>query len=381
MKSSTLLALTASALALPGLSSNSRADSPPAETTLAYRVSNYQEDDLAADKLQSGSAERYDITVNQIQFNKPIAGKYAVTVTAAHDSMSGASPWYAIKLPNGTNKIVMSGATIRDDRKDVNVAVRRYLENGTAGVSLGYSDENDYEAQSGSLDYERHFNDNLTTLAGGFSYSNDDLSPTDAIDFSRVLSASKKSRSAFFAVTQVLNQNNVIQTGLSFTRSSGFLSDPYKLFDTRPDERSQVAWTTAWRHYVTAADAALHVNYRYYHDDYGVDSHTAEMSWYQNLGRNWQLVPSLRYYSQSAADFFTPNSQFGATGATTTDFRLAAYGAVSGSLKAQVKLGDFTWSVLGERYRSSESLGINDGLSSPALVNYTRWSLGVDYAF
>ncbi|NCG28082.1 MAG: DUF3570 domain-containing protein, partial [Verrucomicrobiales bacterium] len=38
--------------------------------------------------------------------------------------------------------------------------------------------------------------------------------------------------------------------------------------------------------------------------------HTIDTSWFQNLGRNYQLVPSIRYYSQSAADFFTNIDDF-----------------------------------------------------------------------
>jgi hypothetical protein len=381
MKSSTLLALTASALALPGLYPVARADSPPAATTLSYRASSYQEDDLDAAKVIGGSKQRYDITVNQLQLIKPIADKYSLTLTGSTDSMSGASPWYAISQANGGAGIVMSGATIHEERRDVNASVRRYLDNGTVGVALGYSDENDYEALSGGVDYERHFNDNLTTIAGGFSFSSDDLSPTDAVSFNRVLDASKQSRSAFIALTQVINQNSLVQTGLSLTHVSGYLSDPYKLFDIRPDSRSQVAWTTAWRQFIPVANAALHANYRYYHDNYGINSHTAELSWYQNLGKDWQLVPGVRYYTQSSADFFTPASVFGSTTPTSADYRLSAYGAVSGSLKAQVTIQKFKFSLSGERYRSNESLGVFDDASSPALVSFTRWSLGVDYEF
>jgi hypothetical protein len=381
MKSSTLLALTASALALPGLHPVARADSPPAATTVSYRASSYQEDDLDAAKVLGGSTERYDITVNQLQLIKPIADKYSLTLTGSTDSMSGASPWYAVSQANGGAGIVMSGATIHEDRRDVNASVRRYLDNGTVGMSLSYSDENDYAALSGGVDYERHFNDNLTTLAGGVSFSSDDLSPTDAVSFNRVLDASKQSHSVFVALTQVLNQNSVVQTGLSVTRVNGYLSDPYKLFDIRPDSRSQIAWTTAWRQFIPAANAALHANYRYYHDNYGVGSHTAELSWFQNVGNNWQIVPGLRYYTQSAADFFTPASVFGSTLSTSADYRLSAYGAVSGSLKAQVSIDKFKFSLSGERYHSNEALGIFNDPSSPALVSFTRWSLGVDYEF
>ncbi len=378
MKSQTLLALTASALALPGIAPVAQADSPPANATLSYRISDYQEDDLDQAQLLLGSNERYDIDIHQLQLTTPVGASHALTLRASRESMSGASPWYTV---GAGPKVVMSGATISEERSDFLAAGRRYLANGSIGLNVGYSSENDYEALSGGIDAERHFNNNLTTLAAGISFSNDDLSPTDAVRFNRVRDASKHSRSLFVALTQVLNQNSVVQTGLSYTQLNGYLSDPYKLFDRRPDSRQQLAWTTSWRQYVTPLDAALHVDYRYYHDSFGINSHTVELQWFQNVGTNWQLVPGLRYYSQSDADFFYATSVFAGTAPAAADYRLSAYGAVSGTLKAQVELDDFTLSLSAERYRSSDSLGVHDGGSAPALVNFTRFSVGVDYRY
>ncbi len=381
MKSSTLLALTASALALPGLHQQAKADAPPAATTLAYRVSDYQEDALDKAKILVGSAQRYDISVHQLQLVTPIGDNYSLAVGGSRESMSGASPWYTLSLPGNTTKVIMSGATIREERNEVNAAGRRYFDNGSVGVNAAYSSENDYESFSGGFEAERHFNDNLTTISGGAGFSSDELEPTDAIKLNRIHEASKQSRSLFVSATQILNANSLLQSGLTYTHLSGFLSDPYKLFDKRPDSRSQWAWTTAWRQFLPFANAALHADYRYYHDTFGIDSHTLQLQWYQNLGTKWQLVPGVRVYRQSAADFFHSASVFTPNTTTSSDYRLSAYGAISGSLKLQVELDKFTLSVSGERYLSRSGLALRGGETSAALVNFTRLSLGVDYRY
>jgi hypothetical protein len=381
VNSRALLALTASALALPGLSGSARADAPPAFSTASLRVSTYKEDDLdAADRL-AGSTERYDIDIHQLRLQMPVGDNYALTLNSSYESMSGASPWYTLRLGDST-RVVMSGATIDEQRRDYTANLRRYLDNGTVGVSIGGSNENDYDSVNASVDAERHFNDNLTTVAAGFGYSSDELEPTQQRGFIRILGADKKSQSAFVSVSQVLNRDNVLQTGISITKLSGFLSDPYKLNDRRPDERTQVAWTTAWRHFVTAADAALQADYRFYHDDYGVNSHTFDLAWYQNLGDDWQIVPGVRYYSQSAADFFRHSLVFAPPlPYQSTDFRLSNYGAWSGSLKVQWELDAFTITASAERYHSNADYAWYEGLESPALVDFTRLSAGVDYRF
>ena len=381
MKSSTLLALTASALALPGLSQSAKADAPPAATTLAYRGSDYQEDAIDKAKVLVGSADRYGISVQQLQLVTPVGDNYSLSLGGSRESMSGASPWYTLSLPGSATKVIMSGATIREERNEVNAAGRRYFDNGSISVNAAYSKEHDYQSLSGGLEAERHFNDNLTTLTGGAGFSSDELNPTDASKFNRLQAASKQSRSVFIAVTQILNSNSLVQSGLSYAHMSGFLNDPYKLFDKRPDTRSQWAWTTAWRQFVPAANAALHADYRFYHDSFGIDSHTLQLEWYQNLGNKWQVVPGVRVYRQSAAGFFHSGSVFTPGITTSSDYRLSAYGAVSGTVKLQVEIDKFTVSVSGERYLSRTGLALRGGETSPALVNFTRLSLGVDYRF
>jgi hypothetical protein len=70
-------------LALPGLAPLVRADSPPAEATLAYRISNYSEDDLDAAKKLIGSSERYDIDIHQLQRTTPVGDNYGLTLRAS----------------------------------------------------------------------------------------------------------------------------------------------------------------------------------------------------------------------------------------------------------------------------------------------------------
>jgi hypothetical protein len=382
VKSRSLLALTASALALPGVSHSTKADTPPTETSIGYRISSYEEDDLPQRYLVAGSTDRYDITIHQFQLVTPVGENYGLSFNTSYESMSGASPWYAINPIAGEQSIVMSGATIHEQRRDYNVALRRYLDNGSFGFNVGTSKEDDYKAWSGGFDMARNFNNDLTTLAGGVSFSSDDINPTDASLFNRVTDESKRTSSAFFSVSQIIDQNSLLQSSLNITHHNGFLTDPYKLGDIRPESRTQVAWSNAYRLFLTPLDAALHLDLRLYDDNFGINSLTFDMSWYQNLGDNWQVTPRLRYYSQSAADFFTLANDFAQTlPLTSSDYRLSAYGAISGGLQVQTTIDDLTLTFVVERYVSNDSYSLYDGDSSPALVNFTRMSLGFGYSF
>lgn len=379
--SPSLLALSTSALALPGISG---ADAPPTDSTLSYKISNYQEDPLSREQAPFGVLERYDIDVHQFQLVAPVGRDFSLQIDANHETMSGASPWFTSLSPAGEPIVNLSGATIHDERSELAIGSRYYLPRGSIGGSIGYSEEDDYRARYLTLSGQRNFNNDMTTVSLGLSHSDDEIFPTDAALFNRISNADKRSSSALLSISQVLNRVSTFQMALNVTEHSGFLSDPYKLRDVRPDNRSQLALAGAWRRFIVPADAALHVDYRAYHDDFGISSHTFDLAWYQNLGRRWQLVPTLRYYSQSAADFYTNVDDFLSPDdqPQSSDYRLSAFGAISGGLHLITRFGDWQATLTAERYRADEDYSAYDVTApSAALVAFTRVSLGLDFTF
>jgi hypothetical protein len=380
--SRSIIALSSTALALPGIA---LADAPPTQSTISYKLSNYQEDDLSRSEAPFGELERFDIDVHQFQLISPLGRNMSVQVDANYESLSGASPWFTSRGLDGKPIVNLSGASgISDRRTEVSVGSRYYLENGSFAGNIGYSEENDYRAIYFGLNGERDYNNGLTTVSAGFSYSSDEIFPTDAVVFNRVEEEEKQSSSLFVSVSQIINQVSSFQSALSFTEQSGFLSDPYKLRDIRPDNKTQIAWSNSYRRFFVWANAALHVNYRYYHDDFGISSHTSDLSWHQNLGRTFQLVPQLRYYSQSAANFFTnvddflmPISEY-----QSSDYRLSAFGAVSGGISVIADMGSWKATLTAERYLANDKYSAYDvSQPSTALVKYNRVSLGIDFRF
>lgn len=380
--SRSLIALSTSALALPGIA---QADAPPTESTLSYKISNYQEDDLTRAQVPFGELGRYDIDVHQFQYVSPLGRDFALFIDANHEDMSGASPWFSTANAAGEPVINMSGASgITDARSELSIGTRYYSQNGNFGGAVGYSEENDYRATYVNLSGSRNFNNDLTTVTLGFSHSADDIFPTDAELFNRVRNEDKRATSAAVSLSQVINRVTTFQTALSITEQSGFLSDPYKLQDARPDNKTQIAFSNSLRYFFIEADGALQANYRYYHDDFGISSHTLDLSWFQNINRSFQVAPMLRYYSQSAADFYTNIDDFTKplTEPQSSDYRLSAFGAFSGGINLIADFGDWTATLTAERYVANGKYSVY-AVNQPslALVQFVRLSLGVDYSF
>ncbi|TXH03166.1 MAG: DUF3570 domain-containing protein [Nevskiaceae bacterium] len=383
-----LSALTAAALALPGLAR--------AELQTDYLYSHYQEGDLPADRSASGkSSERYTVDSHLFRLAAPVADNVA-QLDLTYETMSGASPWWVQPDANGKPVQVMSGASISDHRIDGELSYGLPLGGVDWGLRLGYSAERDYRALHSGVEAQYTPETKDFTLSGGIGYSADRVEPTDGGSAkypTRIVSANRKGLTAYGGVSWVLRPQTTVQTSLSYARDSGFLSDPYKeayvvaaagtVADSRPDGRQSWALSGKLRHYVSRMGLALRVDYRLYHDDWRTTSHTLELGVDKTLGETWRVSPSLRWYSQSQAYYYAPYyNGFRSDGFASSDYRLSPYGALSGRVDVRKALGE--WELGGgvEYYDASGHYALKKvEMENPGLLSYWIVNLRLGYRF
>lgn len=366
------------AMSLPAFSATQ-----PVESTASFGVSNYREADIPRHLVVGGDTRRYGIDIRQFRLLTPVGRQWSVDVAASAEAMSGASPWATVMSSDGRPELIMSGATIEDSRTEINVSAAHYGENRSAALTLARSNEDDYEADAISVSGEWTFNDDLTTLSLGVSYSSDVIEPSDAALFGRVHREERYTRSVSVGVSQVLNRASALYGGLSLTEHDGYMSDPYKLRDVRPGKRRERAMSVRYRRFLDRPGAALHMDYRYFDDDWGIGSHTLHTSWYQNVRTEVQLVPNMRYYSQSAADFYRPTDNFALPldVSQSSDFRLSAYGAVTYGLKGIIQQHGWTLTLSADRYVGRAAYGLDAGMEHPARLEFALVSVVIDIRF
>ena len=386
----TLQSLLASALAISGLGQKASAQTLE-DDQVNYRYSKFDEDALPEGDVLAGDKARFQVESHQFRLVKSLGDRYSLTINLVHETMSGSSPWYVLPGLEGPPVQILSGPTIEDKRDEFRGKLTRLDETGSWSLELGLSNEYDYQAKSISLGREFANADKSRTWAFGGSISLDDLDPIDAELFGRVESAEKNSYSIYGGVTQVINRNTLLQVGLQVNKHDGYLSDPYKQVfvesliqsDNRPGIRTQYAASARLRYFVKQMKAALHIDYRYYLDDWSVEAHTLELSWNQKLPSGWRLSPSIRYYSQESARFYAPFfSEAPASGFHSSDYRLATYGALSYRLSVNKTIGDWDFIISAELYNSDESLAITGAkFQTPGLVDFSRFTIGFNYRF
>lgn len=385
----TLLAASAASL----LAADAAAEAAPEKAFIGTRISRYAEDPLAADRVVPGSeTERYTIDVQHLNFLTPIGGRFSLSADVIRETMTGASPVGSVKLAEGDVRVAMSGASISESRQDVTLGGAWYGDSGVLKASVGNSRENDYDARYVSLGYDLAFNQNNSTLGFGVSRSDDELAPTDAEVFNRIRHAGKESRSAFLGYTQVVTKNLLVQTGIGLNRLEGYLSDPYKAgnrdnpLDRRPGERTQRTWTLGMRYFIEPVETAFKMDYRYFTDDWGIDSHTLQFGLGRQFGEQWLLEAGLRLYMQSEADFYEPYQVPEAPVQPeyfSMDYRLSPYGAASFNVSGRWNFTtDWTLVFVLERYQSGSEYTFADvTLENPGTVDFRRGSIGLEYRF
>ncbi len=217
-------------------------------------------------------------------------------------------------------------------------------------ISGGLSSENDFESRYGNVSGRLDFNQKLTSLKFGLGYSKSDIAAIldqDIIPYltrtayakqiesrggSEILHGGRQDWTASLGLTQILGKRALIDTNIGYTHSTGLMENPYKamtvifvdpdvlndgqdtlitgdvraLVEQRPGVRNQLAISSKYVQHISPFDAALHLNYKFSFDDWGINTNTFTVDWVQPLGNGWTLTPRIRYYSQSAANFYQP---------------------------------------------------------------------------
>jgi hypothetical protein len=324
-------AILMAALALPGLIDAAHADTPPEQGAISLKYLDYHDWQPGLDRIAVSSPS--------IGVQTPIADVWSLQGSVVSDSISGASPRY--------HTAISGASTMRDHRVAEDLSVSRYFPQGSLNAAVAHSGEDDYQSRSISIGGSASTADKNTTANFGLGVTNDTINPVNLI----VVDAKKHTLELMAGVTQILTQRDIVQLDITHVAEQGYLSDPYKYVDNRPDERSQNILLLRWNHHLDSSGGTSRFSYRYYSDTYQIRAHTFGLEYVQPMPHGWIMTPSARIYTQTAAGFyvnpvydptfgppFPPGYVFGSAAYITEDQRLSAFGAYTLGLKVEKQL-------------------------------------------
>ncbi|MEQ1438429.1 DUF3570 domain-containing protein [Fontimonas sp. SYSU GA230001] len=362
-----------------------------------------------------------------------LGGERYFSAKLVFDSLTGASPNGATPASTpqtftgasggGRASVTPAFETPLDDRfKDTRVqGVLDYSfpvsANGTLGFGGTVSSEYDFLSAGANLRYAHDLFQNNTTLSVGLSVEADQIDPVGGAPepLTRVATGgggggddegegegeneggggrtqSKTVTDLVLGLTQVLGPRSLLQLNYSLSASSGYQNDPYKLlsvvgsdgepdyyvWESRPDSRLKHALFARYKLFSFNRDV-VDASYRYMTDDWGIASSTIDLTYRWNFAAHHYLEPHLRWYTQTAADFYRVALYDGedqTVAHASADPRLGAFDAWTAGVKLGGTLNSGSdWSARLEWYQQQSKL---TGVPAQAADGLSKFDLQPD---
>ena len=311
----------------------------------------------------------------------------SLAVSLVHDTMSGASPTGAIRSKDSA--VTYSGASGGggftaegggdgslgwfDDTRVQAALEREQTLRRSLTLSYGglVSQESDYDSIGASVGLEKERADRLASVDVGLAVTSDTIYRSGTEDTPEPLADTSRARrfesgerltvESRLGASRVLNRRTLAQASVTVGLSEGYHSDPYKvvsaadeedrilanLHDSRPDSRLRTSLQGRLVHQLRDSTNSVHLGYRFYRDDWGVVSNTADVRFRYTISPTSYLEPHLRLYGQGAADFHVRKLDVDerlepilpASGHASADYRLDGMRTTTVGLKYGVALG------------------------------------------
>jgi hypothetical protein len=194
------------------------------------------------------------------------------------------------------------------------------------GLGGGYSRETDYQAITANTHISQNFNANNTTVSLALNGELDSSFPFGGVptpltvmnaQWKTGTSRDKTQLGFVLGWTEVMSRRWLMQINYAFDHQSGYQNDPYRiisvvdpangeptqsLYENRPDRRQSQSFY--WDNKLDLGPLISGLSLRYFKDSWGITSDTAEFSERINFGSVFYFEPSVRWYQQTAANFY-----------------------------------------------------------------------------
>jgi hypothetical protein len=225
---------------------------------------------------------------------------------------SGASPYREKRSQDGLSGEILAGKT-------------------TYSLGVTHSYEPDYRSNTANFGISQSMFGDLTTISMSYRRTWNNVFKMECLVHDNDLhyacvekvhdpSFGEKDmdeRSYGVGITQILTRNSILAANFEVITDQGWLSNPYRSVmyadpsggaslaaEIDPNTRTSNALGLDYKYYLPWWRAALDLQYRYFTDTWRIRAHTAQIG-YTQPWRNWTFDGSVRFYTQTHADFYS----------------------------------------------------------------------------
>jgi hypothetical protein len=279
------------------------------------------------------------------------------------ENVSVAANYYIDMVSSASIDVETSASPYEDERRQGSLSMD--FLHGKSTYSIGYvnSDESDYQAKTMFAAVSHDMFGDLTTISFSFKNGQNEVFRNVKIDGVKqndpTFAEEMESKSYSVSLSQIITKNMTVSGQYEVITDEGFLRSPYRSIrhfsgptsqalasEIYPNTRSSNAASVRAKYFLPWR-AAVDTMYRFYTDTWGVVGQTGEIGYVHPLDNNkWIFEGRVRYYSQTAADFYQdifPRADF--ANFMARDKELATYNAITAGLTAtyEFKIERFPW--------------------------------------
>jgi hypothetical protein len=353
--------------------------------------------------LYYGEASRVQVYEPVVRATRLFGDGQSLSATLGIDVITGASPSGARPSASVQTMTTASGRTINVPAGSIPLVKFEDHRAGLDGewqkpwgrfltTTLGAhaSREKDYQSLGVNGKVSTDLMQKLLTVSAGAGYNSDSVFPVGGTpmglsDGSEVSNKanSKKVTDLLLGVSRVLTNRWIMSVDGTRTFEKGYLTEPYKvisvvdpssgepefdLTDNRPSTRTRTSGLLSSAYHFT--NDIGYGSYRYYRDTWGIRSNTLDFKYRHHLEDDWYIEPHVRYYRQTAADFYVTgiSDRLAPPEFATSDYRLGALTTLTIGANFAFRLGasPAQWNLRAEYIRQKgDSTPAATGLKTP----------------
>lgn len=230
------------------------------------------------------------------------------------EQYSATANYYVDMVSSASIDVVSTASPYSEERRQYSLGFDYLRGKTTYSLSYTNSSENDYQADSAGFGLSQEMFGDLTTLSLGYSRGWDTVGKRGDAAFAENIDR----RNYYLGLSQILTRRLIMGLAYEVITDEGFLNNPYRSVryldpdsgngysyqsEIYPGTRTSNAVALRSR-YLLPYRAAVHGEYRYFTDTWGIDAHTAQLGYVHPTQGPWSFELSYRYYSQSNADFY-----------------------------------------------------------------------------
>lgn len=228
-------------------------------------------------------------------------------------SLSFVGNYYVDMVSSASIDVVTTASPYSEERKQWSLGMDYLRGNTTISTNYTSSVESDFDATTYSIAISQDMFGDMTTLTLSYALGDDVVGKVGEPTFER-----DNTRQHYgIGLTQILTRNLIATLNVETITDEGFLNNPYRSVrfvdpvsaigysyepELYPSTRTTNAIGIGARYHLPYR-AAIHGEYRFFTDTWGIDSHTVSIGYVHPWG-DWTFKAKYRWHDQTGAHFY-----------------------------------------------------------------------------